>query len=85
MDIAYGYVGRRVLDRQTLVEPCQRGGDHRILITQPMSELDRECPRERLALMRRQNNGGGFGRSAAHAKQIDQRFRPPYPSRRGSW
>ena len=32
MDIAYRCVGSRVLSRQMLVEPCQCGGDHRILI-----------------------------------------------------
>ena len=34
-----------------------------------MNELDRECLRERSALVRSQNNGGGFGRSSARAKQ----------------
>ena len=69
MDIAYGYVGRRVLHRQTFVEPCQRGGNHGILIAQPVNELDRECLRKRLALVRSQNNGGGFRGLSARTKQ----------------
>ena len=34
-----------------------------------MNELDRECLRERPALMRYENDGGGLGGSAASAKQ----------------
>ena len=69
MHIAHRYLRRRVLNRQTLVEPCQRGGDDRILIAQPMNELDRECPRKRPPILRREYEGGGLGRSAPRAKQ----------------
>ena len=34
-----------------------------------MNELDRECLRKRLALVRSQNNGGGFRGSSARTKQ----------------
>ena len=66
-------VGRRVLDRQTLVEPCQRGRDPRILIAQPMHELDREGLRQRLPLMPRRE------RSAT-----DSAGSPPAPSKRSA-
>ena len=34
-----------------------------------MNELDGECPRERPALVRCENDGGGLGRSAARPEQ----------------
>ena len=69
MDIAHHRVGRRLLHRQTLVEPGQRRRDLRILIAQPMHELDREGLRKRPALMRRKHDGDRFGRPAARAQQ----------------
>ena len=69
MFVAHDCIGCHVLNRQTLVEPCQRGRDLRILIAQPMHELDREGSRERPALMRDENDSDRLGRSAACAKQ----------------
>ena len=42
MDLAHHSVGGGALRRQTLVEPGQGRGDGRILIAQPMDQLDRE-------------------------------------------
>ena len=69
MYVAHDCIGCRVLDRQTLVEPCQRRRDLRILIAQPMHELDRKGSRERPALMRDENDSDRLGRSAACAEQ----------------
>ena len=45
--VAHHGVGRRSLHRQTLVEPGQRRRDARILIAQPVHELDRKGVRQR--------------------------------------
>ena len=57
---------------ETLVEPSQRRRDLRILIAQPMHELDREGSRKRLALMRRKHDGGRI-RPVVRPRQADGR------------
>ena len=69
MNIAHHRVCRRILDREALVKPFQRRRDLRILIAQTMDELDREGLRERSALMRHENDSGGFSRPSAGAQQ----------------
>ncbi len=61
MDVAHDRLGRRVLDRQTLIEPCQRRRDPRILVAQPMHELNGERFGKRRALMGEKDDGDRFG------------------------
>ena len=69
MDVAHDRFGCRLLDRQTLVEPCQRRRDPRILVAQAMHELNRERFRKRRALMGGKDDGDGLGGASPGPEQ----------------
>ena len=69
MDITHHQVGRRVLDGHSLIEPGQRGRDPRILIAQPMHELDREGLGKRFQFLRSEDDRDRLSRRAACAQQ----------------
>ena len=69
MDLANHDVGARALRRQTLVEPGQRGGDGRVLIAQPVDELDGEGIREDVVLHGWRARPSRDRRSSAGAQQ----------------
>ena len=71
--VAHDRVGCRSLRRQMLVEPRQRGRDPRILVAQPVHELDGECVRQRRAVG-----------SSASTTDAGSAVRPPAPSKRSA-
>ncbi len=69
VNFANGGFGCRVLKRQPLIEPGQRRGDFRVLVTQAVRELNRERLRNRSALLHGEHHRDRFGGPAARAQQ----------------
>ena len=62
-------VGRRSLRGQHVIEPRQRGGDPRILVAQPVHQLDCKCSQQRRSFVRREYHRCWLGDAAARSKQ----------------
>jgi hypothetical protein len=69
MHVAHNGFRCRVLDRQTQVELRQRRRDPRILVAQPMHELNRQSIGKRRAFMGEKDDGDGLGGSSPNPEQ----------------